>query len=137
MNHFKRVVLYSSFLIIAFDTVGSFASEFFNFPYSSLNFGSYLIYGIAGFFATKGKDLGKSALAGFIVGLVEATIGWVISWLILTEHHELGISPTVVIILIIIFVSLSGTYFGLIGGAIRKYVGKYFIESTTTDSSKE
>lgn len=77
MSHFKRVVLYSSILIITFDTVGSFASEFFNFAYSSLSAGSYLIFGIAGFFASKERKLGKSALAGFLVGIVESTLGWV------------------------------------------------------------
>jgi|GEM_PF-2533533 hypothetical protein len=34
-------------------------------------------------------------------------------------------------------VAPTGSFFGLIGGAIRKYVGKYFIPSTTADSNKE
>ena len=65
MSHFKRVVLYSSILIITFDTVGSFASEFFNFAYSSLSAGSYLIFRIAGFFCQQRKKIRKKRFSWF------------------------------------------------------------------------
>ncbi len=68
--------------VVLFDAVASFASKYLGVPYVAASLGSFLIYGITGYFAGRLASPAHAAMAGAIVGLSESTIGWYVSWMI-------------------------------------------------------
>ena len=82
MNNLLLAILIGALSVVIFDTLGSLAARKWNFTYSSLSIGSFLIYGIVGFLASSSASLLHAAAAGTVVGLIDATIGWRISWII-------------------------------------------------------
>lgn len=71
--------------VLVFDLLASLASRHFRFAYAHAGFGSYLIYLAIGFFAARASisnALGVAALAAGFAGLVDASLGWAISWTI-------------------------------------------------------
>jgi hypothetical protein len=71
--------------VLAFDTFGSLASLRFQFPYARLAPISYALWTLTGVLASLRTATGISAaaaigaIAGGLVGFVEATVGWWIS----------------------------------------------------------
>ena len=119
MKPIISAILVGSLAVISFDAVGSLASRSLGFKYKSLIFGSWLLYATVGYFVGRGSDLWSCAFAGSIVGLVDATLGWAVSWWIGPGHPtaELSASAAVSIVLIIV---LSGAAFGWIGGVVSR-----------------
>ena len=66
---------------VALDTVGALAARRLGFRYALLVPGSFLIYGVVGYAAGRyaRSDL-AGAVAGSLVGLVDATLGWWVAW---------------------------------------------------------
>src|SRR5436190_23190330 len=76
------IVGLGSIAVIILDSAGSYASNKFGFRYTRLALGSFCIYGCVGAFAAHDGSVGMAAVAGGLVALVDATIGWAISWYI-------------------------------------------------------
>ena len=77
-----RPVLLGAVAVLALDTAGSFASRAFGFDYALLGLVSVMIYGATGYAVARRADRGAAVRAGAIVGIVDATLGWGISWLV-------------------------------------------------------
>jgi hypothetical protein len=82
MNTFWKIVAAGAAAVLLFDTVASFASLRLGFPYGYASAGSVLIYGAVGYLAFRRRGFGAAIGAGLLVGLVDASLGWYISWLI-------------------------------------------------------
>ena len=80
MNSFWRLVGLGVVAVLVFDTAASFASLRFDFPYGYASVGSILIYSTIGYLAFRGAGLKSSVGVALFVELVDATLGWGISW---------------------------------------------------------
>jgi hypothetical protein len=111
-------VVVGALAVLVFDTVGSFASRRFGFAYSRLAPGSFLLYLLVGLATARTGSLGAAAIAGVIVALVEATVGWAISWCIgpgrLADEH----ATTTRIVGTVATVAITGAFFGMAGGVV-------------------
>jgi hypothetical protein len=120
MSNLFRVVLLAGLGVIVFDTLGSLAALTWDFPYSSLLAGSLLIYGAAGFFATRVAGFLRGAVVAGSVGLIDATIGWMVSWLIGPGRLPPGEIAVPSIISTIVFVIILAAGVGIVGGALAR-----------------
>ena len=109
------ILLIGSLIIILFDTFASLISVTFQINYLLSIFGSILIYALVGFFSAKRSNLLWAGIASGIVGLVDSTLGWYISWIIGAGRPEIEVNLTS-IIATIIFVVIVSSLFGFIGG---------------------
>src|SRR5262245_18273544 len=69
--------------VIVFDVLMSLVSRRFRVPYGAMVAGSYSIYFLVGYFAartTATNALGVAALTTALVGLIDASAGWAVSW---------------------------------------------------------
>ena len=82
MTPYVRVLLLGGGAVLVFDAVASLASVALSFPYWYAAIGSCVIYLVVGGAAARYASVRLSALAGALVGLVDATLGWAISWVI-------------------------------------------------------
>jgi hypothetical protein len=119
MNPITSAVLFVSLAVIVFDTVGSLASRCLGFKYKSLIFGSWLLYAAVGFFVGRHSELLSCAIAGGFVGLVDATVGWAISWWIGPGRPTVELSASAAMSMVLI-VALIGAAFGWLGGVIGR-----------------
>ena len=76
------IVGLGSIAVIILDAAGSYASNKFGFRYTKLALGSFCIYGCVGALAAHDGSVGIGAVAGGLVAMMDATIGWAISWYI-------------------------------------------------------
>lgn len=75
------MLLAGAFTVVAFDALASVGSLRLGFPYTRAVVGSWLIYAAVGFFAGRTDgDLFVAAMAGVVMGMVDATAGWAVSW---------------------------------------------------------
>jgi len=118
VNAIGVTVLLGAVAVVVYDTVGSFGSRRFGFAYSRLAAGSFLIHLLVGLAAARTGSFGAAVIAGAIVALVEATIGWAISWFVgpgrLAEEH----ATTSRLIMTVATVTISGAFFGVVGGGL-------------------
>jgi hypothetical protein len=82
---FATLLLVAGAVIVAFDAVAAWAALTFRFPYAYALVGSCLLYGTAGFIAARAFGFGRALLLGAWLGLVDASLGWMVSW-------EIGVS---------------------------------------------
>ena len=113
------VILLGGATILTFDTIGSLASLRFTFSYSRLMFGSLAIYVVVGFVTAASESVTSAAVTAAVVGLVESTAGWAISWWIgpgrPADYPVTGSR----IVGTVIFVMMLGALFGALGGSLR------------------
>ena len=113
-------IVLGSVIVLFFDTIGSLASKHFRFPYGRLAPGSHVIWtGVGAFAAFSAVDalVARAAVAGCVVGLVEATLGWWISWQIGPGQHPAQLTRSRVAT-ISILVSIRAAIFGGFGGLL-------------------
>lgn len=115
MKRIIPIVLIGSLVVILFDILASFASINFQINYGIFSIGSCLIDAGAGFFAAKRNGLAWAVLAAGILGLVDSTLGWYISWIIGPGRPEVEID-LLTIFMTVVFVTITSSIFGLIGG---------------------
>lgn len=77
-----RPVLLGLVAVLVLDTAGSFAARAFGFEYGLLALVSAMIYGATGYVVARRADRRAAVRAGAILGSIDATLGWGISWLI-------------------------------------------------------
>jgi hypothetical protein len=86
MGSLPSGVLFGVVGVLALDTIGAFLSQRLSFRYTRLSPISFLLWAIAAVIASwsevsdPAKSIGLGWLSGFIVGLVDSTVGWWISW---------------------------------------------------------
>jgi len=125
-NQVSRIIAFSAAGIILIDTLGALVSRGFVFSYRYFIPVSFLTYIAIGFFVAKYATVIAAILAAAITGLVEATIGWAISWNIGPGRparlaSDVGeIEFAIVVALTIIFAVLFAATGGALGGIIRK-----------------
>ena len=109
--------------IVVFDAVASMISRATGFPYTRFAIGSYIIQAAAGFFGRRsGLAFWGATLLGTWVGLIEATVGWAVSWWIGPGRVE-GPLSSEMLIGVVLYVAVGATVLGALGalaGGIRR-----------------
>lgn len=77
-----RAIIGGAVAVLMFDAAAAWASLVFGFPYGSVAIGSWIIYAVVGFVAGRYSGVLAALVAGVAVGLVDASAGWAISWMI-------------------------------------------------------
>lgn len=81
MTRWQRIVLIGCLVVLLYEVAASFGAQSMGFPYWRALYGTWLIYAGIGFVAGRAMNsVGSAALAAGVVGLVEATVGWWLSW---------------------------------------------------------
>jgi hypothetical protein len=80
MSKFWKIVSAGVVAVLLFDTAASFAAKGLGFPYAYASIGSVLIYSMVGYFSFRWSGLVRAIGAAILVELVDATLGWFISW---------------------------------------------------------
>jgi hypothetical protein len=119
-------------VIIIFDVAAAFASRTLKFDYTSLVWVSWGLYLVSGYFGCKFYGLWVGALAGTVAGLADSTGGWMLSSVIgpyaPIKQPNLNI---VIVALVIIIVSLTATFFGLVGALLCRIISKLYNQTET------
>ena len=123
MSAFWRMVVGGALVVLAFDTVASVASLVLGFPYFYAIVGSILIYFAVGYFGFRRLGFGRAIGAALMIQLVDATLGWFISWKIgpgalSEEQRTFGF-----LIATIVFVLIFAAICAVVGGAVARAVG--------------
>ncbi|SRR6266567_2129961 len=86
MGSFPSGVLFGIVAVLTLDTIGAYLSQRLRFPYSRLSPISFCFWATSAAIASwsaisdPAKSIGLGWLSGFVVGLVDSTVGWWISW---------------------------------------------------------
>ena len=129
MNQFLKIVGAGMAAILVFDIAASFASKGLGFPYSYASFGSMLIYASVGYFSFLHFRLSSAIGAAVLVGLVDATLGWFISWQIGPGALPAEQASTIVIVTTIVFVIIFAAVCTVIGSAVARILHGSRIET--------
>ena len=116
-------LLLGSLLVLSFDTLASLVSLHLQIDYGSFSFGSSFIYAYIGFYCAKYGNLLWSTLGAGVIGLIDSTFGWYISWMIGPGRPDFEMTSAE-ILTAVIFVSLTAMPFGLIGGLIHRWLNR-------------
>jgi len=119
---FWKIVGYGVLAVLVFDTAASFASINFGFPYTYAAVGSVLIYAMVGYFVFRHRGFFSAIGAALLVEVVDATLGWYISWQIGPGALPAGQATTAVIATTIVFVLFFAAVCAVIGSAIARAV---------------
>jgi hypothetical protein len=112
-------------LIVMFDAVASAASRTLLVDYTKLAWVSYIFYVAVGYVGCKSFDLLSGIAAGFVAGLFDSTLGWLLSSTIgpyvpFAQPHYTPLLVSVVIIM----VSVGGALLGFGGALLSKMVNR-------------
>jgi hypothetical protein len=118
-----RLVLLGAVAVVAWDTIASFAARILEFPYVWASVGSWILYLWIGYqAAAPPRGVAAAAGAAAAVALVDASIGWAISWKIgpgrPTDAQMSGVALVGTVITVMAFMALVGA----LGGAARRFV---------------
>ena len=115
-----RLVLFLSGAIVLFDAGASIASRQLGFPYTNAAVGSYILYAIGGFLAARQANLAFAAQVGAVLGLVDATLGWVVSSAIGPNVPPMPRLTIGTWLFVTIVVVVTSVVCALVGGAIGR-----------------
>ena len=121
MSQWVIVTVVGSLAILIFDLCSSLASQRFGIRYGLFSVGSVAIYFVTGFVAGKAGSIGWAMLAAIIVGGIEATLGWYISWIIGPGRIEEGLTFQFALFGVG-FTILLAFIFGFLGALFAKLV---------------
>ena len=121
---FVKFVLLSAAIVVVFDALASVASAAFHFPYVYAGLGSVFIYMALALVVALRFGFVRGLVLGATLGLVDATIGWAVSWVIgpgRVPQGEFGLGVWALTLLSVVGVgALSGLIGAGIGGVVRK-----------------
>ena len=123
MTGLPRVLVIAALTVVVFDTIGSLASNATGFPYGLLAPVSFLIYAAAGFFAFRHGGFRTAAVGGGMTALVDATLGWAISWVIGPGRPPEGLGMGFLLFTAASVVVMA-VLLGLAGGLVARLTGK-------------
>lgn len=118
-----RIALIGMLAVLVFDTLASLASRSLGFPYAKAAIGSFVIYAAVGFAAGRVAPIATAAGIAAVVGLVEATAGWWLSWQIGPGRISSGALSATMAIRTIIIVMLTAGFIGAIAGVLARAYG--------------
>jgi hypothetical protein len=107
-----RLVSWGALAIVVFDLLASVASRTIGFRYGYTTVGSWLIYAAVGFMIGRRADVGAAALGVAIIAVVEATIGWAVSWAIGPGRPPNGTPGIGVLATTVVLVAATGATIG-------------------------
>jgi hypothetical protein len=119
-----KFVLLSSAIVVAFDALASVASAVLHFPYVYAGLGSVFIYTALALVAALRFGFVRGLVLGATLGLVDATIGWAVSWAIGPGRVPPGGFGLGVWFFTLLSVVGVGALCGLIGAGIGGVVRK-------------
>lgn len=120
MNPYARVLLLTGAAVLSYDGLVALASRQLGFDYGSGVLGSLLIYAAGGFFGVRARDTTRSGvLAGGFAGLVDSTLGWLLSTAIGPRIPQIETSPPDVFVAVLM-VTLLGAVCGFAGGMVGR-----------------
>src|SRR6185369_17137375 len=114
---YKIIVLYGVIAILLFDAAASTAAKALGFWYPYATIGSWVIYSATGALAARVASMDKAALAGAVVGFVESTFGWAVSWMIGPGRPD-GQLARGNIFVAVVLVTLVATGIAWLGGVV-------------------
>ena len=117
-----RVALVGMGAVIVFDAIASLASLRIGFNYEYSAYGSMLLYGAFGYWAGRVRTIPFAAIVGALMGLVDASLGWAVSWILGPGRWESGTLSITAWALIALQVVVVAAFCGLLGGVLGKYV---------------
>jgi hypothetical protein len=120
VSPYLRVLVVGCAAVLAFDAVASLASVALGFPYWYAGIGSLIIYLLVGAAAVRHVSIRLSALTGALVGLVDATIGWAISWLLGPGRVPAGSLTRARFVVTAVLVSLLAGAVASIGASLNR-----------------
>ena len=118
-----QVALIGAATVVVFDAVSATASRLVGFPYGRGVIGSFLIYAATGYFVAKAglrHRLRAAALAGAILGLTDATLGWAVSWAIGPGRPATGLTPAMWLI-VAALVMVGAAVLATVGGVAARW----------------
>ncbi len=130
MRSLVKITLLACVAILIFDVLASIASRAFNFPYVAATPGSILIYAAAGFLAGRAHGVPQGAGVGALVGEVESTIGWWLSFVIGAIQPERA-TTSEELASVIVAMMVTGGIVGAAGG----WLGRRFATRPTHQST--
>ena len=119
---YARVLLVTGGAILLYDGLMAVASIQFGFDYASAPgvLGSSLLYAAAGFFGARVRmRIREGVMAGAFAGLVDSTLGWLLSVLAGVGRSAIDVGPPAVVV-VVVGVTLMGAVFGLVGGILGR-----------------
>lgn len=122
MKTFCKIIAAGVFAVLAFDTVASYASLYFGFPYTDAVIGSAVIYCAVGYVCFRCYALIKVVTAALMVGLVDATLGWYISWVIGPGALSLAEKSYSIIVIGVFLIVILSIVCSLIGAGIARFI---------------
>jgi len=128
MRSLVKITLSGCGLILVFDVLASLASREFGFPYVAATPGSLLIYAAAGFVAGRAHGVPQAAGVGALVGEVESTIGWWLSFVIGAIQPESATTSQEIASVIVAIIVVGG-----MAGAAGGWLGRRFAPRPTRE----
>ncbi len=104
-------------VVVVYDTLTAIISVATGISYSFFALGSFVISLTFGFLLGRAAKWYLGALSGAANGLVEATVGWAISWLIGPGKPEFETDAVMIAIIVGLAINI-GAVLGLIGGSL-------------------
>ncbi len=124
-SSYKRVLMISAAVVLAFDTVAAGASAALGFPYASAAPGSWLIYAAAGFFGARaGGGVWMGVLAAAMTGLVDSTAGWLVSSAIGPGRPVGAAASAGAVAATVVTVTVLAAVVGLVGAVLGRSAGR-------------
>lgn len=119
MTRWQRIVLIGSIVVLCYEVAASFGAQAFGFPYYRVFYGTWFIYACVAFVAGRAMNsVGSAALAAGLVGLVEATVGWAISWWVgpgrLGNESMTATGAAMTVAMVVLLAGVIGAVVGLI-----------------------
>lgn len=116
---FAQIVLLGAVIVCVVDTALAVISQQAQIPYSSFIPISILIVAIFGFVAARRCGLLFAPFCGAILGLVDSTIGWSISWYIGPGEPGMELSFNEIAYTVTTVTAMDAV-FGMVGGLFSK-----------------
>ena len=114
----SKIILFSFLTVIAFDALAAIASQTVGFPYGYAAFGSAILYIFFAWLIARGSEFWAAVLLGMAMGLVDASVGWAVSWAIGAGRLPPGSLTATAWLLTAVSVVALGAVYGLVGGGI-------------------
>ena len=114
----QKIVLFSFLAVVAFDALAAIVSQTMGFSYAYAAFGSAVLYIFFAWLIARSSGLRAAVLLGMAMGLVDASVGWAVSWAIGAGKLPPGALTVGVWFLTAISVVILGAVYGLVGGGL-------------------
>ena len=119
-----RVALLGMAAVIAFDAIASLSSVGLGFDYRYAALGSIALYGVFGYWTGRDSSIYFGPLVGAFMGLTDATLGWLVSWIVGPGRLEPGALTPQAWLVVAAQVIAVAALCALVGSVVGRYVPK-------------